>query len=62
MTNNRYTIYARYELEEGAFIEEVDIDAPNADEAMRLATEELDRDYDPGYTIIGCERQVGLYL
>lgn len=60
MTNNRYTTYIKWP-ELGEF-EEIDVDAPSEAEARRMALEELEANYTPGYEILACERRVGMYF
>jgi hypothetical protein len=60
VANNRYTIYAKWA--EFEVMEEIDVDAPNSEEALSLAKAELDADYQPGYEIIAWNRREGLYI
>lgn len=59
MTNNTYTIFAKWQapVTPEVVIEEIDIEAPSAPEARALARKELDAHYLPGYRIIRTVRR-----
>lgn len=71
MTNNTYTIFAKWPNdEEGikshpgavyAVIEEIDIVASSADEARAGAIKDLTEGYMPGWEIIEVRQQQGLF-